>query len=222
MLDECAPSLNARRLSRNQNQKPTTIMQSFAHAQKIISTLGLDPLLPSYSAMTYALADKTQGKLGAYVDTNGNLVVGGITTGPSTALGRAGAFDLSGSTGAFTTPTGLNTLSGKVVKKGGATTTYTGTADAIDISLGDVFILNHSGGINAATLADPAAGDEGREIWIKNGTTQANTITIASGLGGSGGSYDVITLTNVVAANVLLRAFGTKWYIIGGHLAAVA
>lgn len=99
---------------------------------------------------------------------------------------------------------------------------YTGATDAIDISRGDLHILNRSGGVNAATLADPADTDEGRVIWIKNGTTQANTITITNGLGGSGASYDVLTFTNVVAANVSLRAYNQKWYMVGQHLTAVA
>lgn len=99
---------------------------------------------------------------------------------------------------------------------------YTGSADAIDISSGDLHILNRSGGVNAATLADPADSDEGRVIWIKNGTTQANTITITNGLGGSGGSYDTLTFTNVVAANVTLRAYDGKWYLVGQYLTAVA
>ena len=100
--------------------------------------------------------------------------------------------------------------------------TLTGATDAIDISIGDVFVLNRSGGVNAATLADPAAADEGREIWISNGTTQANTITITNGLGGSGSSYDLLTFTNVVAANVTLRAYNTKWYLVGQYLTTVS
>lgn len=102
-------------------------------------------------------------------------------------------------------------------------TTYTGSADAIDITRGDVHVLNRSGAVNSATLADPdSVNDEGRVIWVKNGTTQANTITITNGLGGSGGSYDTLTFTNVVAANVTLRAYGGKWYLVGSYLTAVA
>jgi len=133
----------------------------------------------------------------ALVDQNGNLV-----------------FEADGRT-----LTGI--IESKTLKKG-TVTTLTGATDAIDISLGDIFILNRTSAVDAATLADPGAADEGRTIWIKNGTTQANTITITSGLGGSGASYDVITFTNVVAANVTLRAYGTKWYLVGQHLAAVA
>lgn len=100
--------------------------------------------------------------------------------------------------------------------------TYTGATDAIDISRGDIHILNRTGGVNAATLADPADSDEDRVIWIKNGTTQANTITITNGLGGSGASYDTLTFTNVVAANVTLRAYGQRWYMVGQYLTAIS
>ena len=101
--------------------------------------------------------------------------------------------------------------------------TYTGSADAIDIAAGDYFVLNRSGGVNAATLAAPTTNvDDGRTIWIRNGTTQANTITITAGLGGSGGDYDVLTFAAVVAANVTLRAFGGAWYLVGQHGITVA
>ena len=101
-------------------------------------------------------------------------------------------------------------------------TSYTGSADAINITRGDIHILARSGGVNAATLADPADGDEGRIIWIKNGEAQANTITITNGLGGVGGAYDTLTFTNVLAANVTLRAYGSSWYIVGSHLVTAA
>lgn len=104
------------------------------------------------------------------------------------------------------------------------TTTYTGATDAIDISTGSIFVLNRTGAVDATTLASPTAADEGRVIWIINGTTQANTINVAEGLGGdgSGGSYNLITFTNVVAANVTLRAYGLQWYLIGSHLATLS
>lgn len=116
-----------------------------------------------------------------------------------------------------TTITSLNKAKGTV-------TTLTGATDAIDISLGDIFILNRSGAVNAATLAAPAAGDEGRIIWIMNGTTQANTIAVETteGLGGSGASYNLLTFTNVTAANVTLRAYGLHWYMVGQYLTAVS
>ncbi len=96
--------------------------------------------------------------------------------------------------------------------------TYTGSADAIDISRGDVHVLNRTSAVNSATLADPdSLIDEGRVIWVKNGTTQANTITITNGLGGSGGSYDTLTFLAVDAANVTLKAYGGKWYLVGQY-----
>lgn len=99
---------------------------------------------------------------------------------------------------------------------------YTGSSDAIDISRGDIHILARSGDVNAATLADPADTDEGRIIWVKNGEAQANTVTITNGLGGSGGSHDIMTFTNVVAANMTLRAYGQKWYLVGSYSVSVA
>lgn len=96
--------------------------------------------------------------------------------------------------------------------------TYTGSADAIEISRGDVHVLNRSGAVNSSTLADPdSVLDEGRVIWVTNGTTQANTITITNGLGGSGGGYTTLTFLAVVAANATLRAYGGKWYLIGQY-----
>ena len=97
-------------------------------------------------------------------------------------------------------------------------TTYTGSADDIDITRGDIHILNRTGGVNAATLAAPTdETDDGREIWIKNGTTQANTIDVSGGLGGSGGSYNLLTFGAIVAANVTLRAYQGQWYLIGQY-----
>jgi hypothetical protein len=100
---------------------------------------------------------------------------------------------------------------------------YIGSADAIDISIGDFFILNRTGAVDSATLAAPTnITDDDRIIWVKNGTTQANTITISAGLGGSGAGYTLITFLAVVAANVILRAYGGSWYVVGGYGATVS
>jgi hypothetical protein len=96
--------------------------------------------------------------------------------------------------------------------------TLTGSADAINISIGDLFILNRTGAVNSATLAAPTnILDDDRVIWVKNGTTQANTLTVTGGLGGSGGGYTTLTFLAVVAANVTLRAFGGAWYLVGQY-----
>lgn len=100
--------------------------------------------------------------------------------------------------------------------------TYTGASDALDISRGDIHILNRSGDVNAATLTAPTDSDEGRTIWVLNGTTQANTIDVSGGLGGAGGSHNLITFTNVAAANVTLRAYGQQWYLTGSYAATVS
>jgi len=172
--------------------------------------------------LAYYTGDPSSAAIASFDVAKGTLVLdttNGAAYIKTAALGTntSGYLQLAKSTGA----TLISTITSKTYQKG-VVTEYTGATDAIDISLGDIFILNRSGAVDAATLADPAAGDEGRIIWIKNGTTQANTITITSGLGGSGSSYDVLTFTNVVAANVSLRAYGTKWYMVGQHLTAVA
>jgi len=96
--------------------------------------------------------------------------------------------------------------------------TYTGATDAIVISRGDVHVLARSGAADAATLADPTSNtDDGRVIWVKNGEAQANTITITNGLGGSGAGYTTLTFLAVVAANVTLRAYQGKWYMVGQY-----
>jgi len=132
-------------------------------------------------------------------------------------------------TGTLATVAGTETLTGKTITGAttsgtlhkGTVTTLTGDG-AIDISLGDIFIFT-KGSAAAITIAAPAAGDEGRIIWLKSGSAFAHVITVAgSGLGGSGTSYDVLTFTNVVAANVTLRAYDQKWYMVGQHLTAVA
>ena len=94
--------------------------------------------------------------------------------------------------------------------------TLTGATDAISFSKGDVFIINRSGAVNQTTLAVPVAWtDDWRQLWIVNGATQANTITVASGLGGS--AKATITFANTLDANVLLQAYGGYWYVIGGN-----
>lgn len=101
-------------------------------------------------------------------------------------------------------------------------TTLTGATDAIDISLGDIFVLARAGAADAATLAAPATGDNGRVIHIFSGTAFAHTITIANGVGGAGGTDDVITFTNRVAASITLKASAGAWYVVGSYLAAIA
>jgi hypothetical protein len=101
-------------------------------------------------------------------------------------------------------------------------TTYTGATDAIDISLGDIFFLSRAGAADAATLASPALADNGRTIFIGSGTAFAHTITIAAGIGGAGGTDDVITFTNRISASITLRAIAGAWYVVGSNLAAIA
>jgi hypothetical protein len=99
--------------------------------------------------------------------------------------------------------------------------TLTGASDAIDFSKGDVFILNRTSAVNSSTLAVPISyKDDWRRLMIINGTTQQNTITVASGLGGS--AHATITFAATVDCNVILQAYKGYWYVIGGYGATVS
>jgi hypothetical protein len=92
---------------------------------------------------------------------------------------------------------------------------------AIDISLGDLFLLT-KGSAAAITLADPTAADNGRTICIRSGSAFAHTITLAGGIGGNGSADDVITFTNRAAASITLKVINAKWWVVGSYLAAIA
>lgn len=108
--------------------------------------------------------------------------------------------------------TTTNTYVRKRAPKRQPAQTYTGSADVIQFSRGDIHIINRSGGVNATTLADPAGSDEGRELWIINGNAEANTITVSGGLGGS--SFLSILFNPDTTGNVQLRAYNGKWYYV--------
>lgn len=94
---------------------------------------------------------------------------------------------------------------------------------AITVKNGVCTIAKTSAGVVAATLDDPVATtDDFKVLMIINAQTQANTVTSASSFGGGGASYDVITFTNVLGANVRLLAYQGKWYVIGGNAYAIA
>ena len=92
---------------------------------------------------------------------------------------------------------------------------------AVDISLGDLFLLT-KGSAAAITLADPVAGDNGRTICIRSGSAFAHVITLASGIGGVVTTDDVITFTNRASASITLKVINAKWWVVGSYLAAIA
>jgi hypothetical protein len=92
---------------------------------------------------------------------------------------------------------------------------------AIDISLGDLFVLT-KGSAAAITLADPTAADNGRVITIRSGSAFAHVITLATGIGGVVTTDDVITFTNRASASITLKVINAKWWVVGSYLAAIA
>lgn len=193
------------------------------------STGAVNPLVTETGPAT--LTNKTL----ASASTTGQVLLADGTVGvPALAftsdvdngLYKGGENTLSAS-GAFQVATTL-TVNGNVVATTSKTqlysavTTLTGATDAIDISLGDIFMLSTAAGVNAATLAAPVAGDNGRIIKIFSGTAFAHTITVAGGIGGAGATDDVVTFTNRKAAAITLYAHAANWHMVGSYLAAIA
>jgi hypothetical protein len=93
---------------------------------------------------------------------------------------------------------------------------------AITIKNGVVILAKTGGGALAVTLADPAAGDNYKKLYILNGDASASTVESASGFGGAGAGENVATFTGTLADSLTLMAYGAKWHIIGGHQVATA
>lgn len=93
---------------------------------------------------------------------------------------------------------------------------------AITIKNGVVILAKTGGGALAVTLADPAAGDNYKKLYIFNGDASASTVTSAGGFGGAGAGEDVATFTGTLADSLTLMAYATKWHIVGGHQVATA
>lgn len=98
------------------------------------------------------------------------------------------------------------------------------TADgAITVKNGVCKIAKTVAGVVAATLANPTAGtDDFKQLHIISNQAQFNTVTCTGGFGNGGAGEDVITFSGVVGDNVMLRAYGGYWYIVGGHQYSVA
>lgn len=93
----------------------------------------------------------------------------------------------------------------------------TGATDVIAIKEG--FVLCTSSGVDAMTLAAPAAGlpsaggDDGKILTIKVGSAHAHTVTTPANA--INGADDTITFTNALANFITLRAGGGTWWTLG-------
>lgn len=86
------------------------------------------------------------------------------------------------------------------------------TADgAITIKNGIVTL--DKAGVLAATLAAPAATDNGKLLTIYSLTAQAHTVTITGSPAGN--DDNVATWANAIGNSITLRAYGQKWYVVG-------
>jgi len=76
------------------------------------------------------------------------------------------------------------------------------------------------GSAAAMTLAPPAAADEGTRITITARTAFAHTVTITEGLGGKGGSFDLMTFA-AVGDSITLLADNLHWVPTGAPYGVV-
>ena len=105
----------------------------------------------------------------------------------------------------------LPDLTGYMTKAVATTQTLTDDgAITIPTQMRKVCILNKGTAI-AATLADPAAGDEGKEITIISKTAAAHTVTFATGLLGLGAAGDVATFGGAILDSITVRAQSSVW-----------
>jgi hypothetical protein len=70
--------------------------------------------------------------------------------------------------------------------------------------------------ILAMTVASPTVGCDGSRLTIVGTGKAAHGITIATGLGGVGGTADVITFKADQTMGIDLMAVGTAWVILSG------
>jgi hypothetical protein len=94
-------------------------------------------------------------------------------------------------------------------------TILTGLTDPILTHTGDIFVINHDSVVANPTLDNPVADDDGQTIWIINGNVKKNIVNLTGSLGGDGSS-NKITFSGIPSANVVLQAYNSNWYIIGG------
>lgn len=100
---------------------------------------------------------------------------------------------------------------------GGDTPRLMTTNGAISVADGRVALAKTSAG--AYTLLPPGAGDEGMRLLITSRTAFAHTVTIAEGIGGKGGSFDVITF-NAIGDSIELMADNGHWVPTGAPYGA--
>jgi hypothetical protein len=90
---------------------------------------------------------------------------------------------------------------------------------AIPVDEGEFIVLTHASSPGAYTLAAPVpgnlpAGDDGKELYIMNGSAVANVVTVSPVTGVVGGTYGTITFTSAaIGDGIVLKAYNGKWYV---------
>lgn len=91
-------------------------------------------------------------------------------------------------------------------------------ADAAVTPLQGVALLTKAG-VGAYTLALPAAGDDGKQLIISNGTANAHVVTLPSEnlFDGTGTPKDTITFDAQIGASIHLVAINETWHMVGAN-----
>lgn len=145
-----------------------------------------------------------KGIVGAYVDTNGNFIVGQ----PSLQPGQAGS---------PATPLGSSIQN--VYSASGAITVASQTA-----------VITKTGSLAAMTLAAPvvgapsAGGQDGTRIRITTTTAFAHTVTATTLIndGVTGVPHTTITFAAFAGASIELEAYNGLWNVISKNVATVS
>jgi hypothetical protein len=77
-----------------------------------------------------------------------------------------------------------------------------------------VVFLNGTSAL-AMTLADPGKDINGSLLFVAAGGAAAHTVTSASGIGGAGSNYDVLTASGTGTPGLVLLALNGVWVNIG-------
>jgi len=81
------------------------------------------------------------------------------------------------------------------------------------ITIKNGIVTLNKGSAIAATLAAPAAADNGAMLTVYSLTAQAHTVTVTGSPATTGD--DVATFTNTIGNSITWRAYNQKWYVMG-------
>lgn len=169
----------------------------------IFRKLGLEPLTPAYAGVAFAIMERVFGKLIAYGNSLGQLIVPG---------GMSVTGNISQSAGSFGVVQPQTTIA----------------ADgAITIASGSVFLTKGSAAaitLAAPTSGAPGTGLDGTRISVISGSSFAHVITATSLIedGTTGVPHTTATFAAFKGASITLEAKGGLWYVVANNAVTIS